>query len=170
MGVKILSELAEKFFKWAKDNGWNIELSNEKIELPKEIVERYAFIPADWLDFIQCFKVCANGADNIWFSLPGDFADSSDDEAFRWNEFEHISLDAAEDEGDEAWQAEIRGFWSNYLPIVMSVGGDYHYYAIGIKTGEIFEGWEPEFEEPEICAMSFTDFIEKIISGKIILN
>lgn len=163
-----MSELAEKFFKWAKSGSWNIALSDEKIELSKEFAERYAFIPADWVEFIQSFKICANGADNIWFSLPGDFADSGDDSGFRWNEFEHITLEAAE--GDEAWQAEIRGFWDNYLPIVMSVGGDYHYYAIGIKTGEIFEGREPEFDEINICAMSFTDFIEKIISGKIILN
>ena len=94
-----------------------------------------------------------------------DYGNDADDSAFRWNEFELISLEAAS--GDEKWQADIREFWDNYLPIVMSVAGDYHYYAIGIKTGEIFDGWAPEFEAPEIVAPNFTGFIEKIISGKI---
>ncbi|MDE7230122.1 MAG: SMI1/KNR4 family protein [Oscillospiraceae bacterium] len=163
-----MNELSERFFKWAEDNGWNVESSDEKHELPKKITERYRFIPSDWIDFVQCFKLISNGADNIWFQLPGDFEDRADDEGFRWNEFELISLEAASD--DKEWQNEIRGFWDNYLPVVMSVAGDYHYYAIGIRTGEIFEGWEPEFDDIEIVAPSFSDFIELIISGRITLN
>ena len=163
-----MNGLAEKFFGWAKNNDWNVELANEKRELPKTITERYAFIPADWIDFIRSFGVCINGDDNLYFQLVEDFEeleDKADGKAFRWNEFELISLGAAE--GDEKWTADIKEFWDNYLPIVISVGGDYHYYAIGIRTGEIFDGWAPEFEEPEIVAPNFTDFIEKIIEGKI---
>ena len=160
-----MNELAGKFSEWAENNGWKIEFADEKRELPKIITERYKFIPEDWIDFIQCFNLCVNGENNLYFQLPIDFDEEASDSGFRWNEFELISLDAAE--GDEKWQANIRGFWDNYLPIVISVEGDYHYYAIGIKTGEIFDGWAPEFEEPEIVAANFTDFIEKIISGKI---
>lgn len=162
------SELAEKFFEWAKNSGWNVERSDEKQELPKVFLERYKYIPGDWIDFIQCFKLIANGADNIWFLLPEDFEDRADDEGFRRNEFELISLEAAKD--DEEWQSEIRAFWDNYIPVVMSVADGYHYYAIGVRTGEIFEGREPEFDEVEIAAPSFTDFIELIVSGKIVLN
>lgn len=154
--------LAERFADWAKKSGWSVVRSNEKRELPKEIIERYKNLPNDWLDFAQYFEDCVNGDSNIWFLCSYNF---EDDSAFRWNEFELISLEAAE--GDEDWQADIREFWNNYLPIAMSVGGDYHYYAICTKTGEVFEGWEPEFEEPEICAASFTDFITRIISGEI---
>ena len=163
-----MNELAERFFKWAKDNGWNVEFSGEKQELPKIFLERYKYIPGDWLDFVQYFKVIANGADNIWFNLPGDFENSGNDGGFRWNEFELISLEAASD--DEDRQNEVRVFWDNYLPVVMSVASGYHYYAIGIRTGEVFEGRDPEFEEIEIVAPSFTDFIENIILGKIVLN
>lgn len=159
-----MSALAEGFREWAENSGWSVVRSNEKRGLPKEIIERYKSLPNDWLDFVQYFKDCVNGDNNIWFLCPYNF---EDDSAFRWNEFELISLDAASD--DEEWQDEIREFWDNYLPIVMSVGGDYHYYAICTKTGEIFEGREPEFEEPEICAASFTDFITRIISGEILL-
>lgn len=162
------NELAEKFFEWAKKSGWNIERSDEALELPKNITERYKFIPRDWIDFIKHFKVSANGANNIWFQLPGDFEDRPNSEGFRRNEFEFISLEAAED--DEDWQSEIRAFWDNYIPVVMSVADGYHYYAIGVRTGEVFEGREPEFEEIEIVAPSFSDFIELIVSGKIVLN
>lgn len=157
-----MSELAERFAEWAKNSGWSVVRSNEKRALPKEITERYKSLPNDWLDFVQYFEDCVNGDNNIWLLCSYNF---EDDSAFRWNEFELISLEAAE--GDKAWQIDIREFWDNYLPIVMSVGGDYHYYAICTKTGEVFEGWEPEFEEPEICTASFTDFITRIISGEI---
>ena len=160
-----MNELAERFYEWAKNNGWNVGLADKRQGLPKSVTERYAFIPSDWVEFIQYFKVCINSENNLFFQLPEDFEDIGDDSGFRWNEFELISLEAAK--GDEKWTADIRAFWDNYLPIVMSVEGDYHYYAIGIKTGEVFDGWAPEFEEPEIVASSFADFIDKIIFGKI---
>ena len=160
-----MNGLAEKFYEWAKNHGWNVELSEIKRELPKAVTERYKFIPAEWIDFIGCFNVCINAENNLYFQLAEDFEEQADNSGFRWNEFELISLDAAE--GDENWQADIREFWDNYIPVVMSVEGDYHYYAIGIKTGEVFDGWAPEFEEPEIVAAGFEDFIGKIISGKI---
>lgn len=165
-----MDNLAENFSKWAKENSWNIELSEEKQELPKVFLERFKYIPGDWLDFAENFKLVVNADNNIWFNLPGDFEDSGDEDAFRWNEFELIALDAAEEAENEEWQKDVREFWDNYIPIVMSVSGDYHYYAIGVRTGEIFEGREPEFDEIEIVAPSFTDFIENIISGKIVLN
>lgn len=163
-----MNELAEKFSKWAKSNGWRVEPAGENRGLPKAVSERYVHIPSDWIDFIQSFKVCINGENNLYFLLPEDFDDEVPESAFRWNEFELISLESAA--GDGKWQTDIRAFWDNCLPVVMSVAGDYHYYAIGIKTGEIFDGWAPEFEEIEIVAASFTDFIENIISGKIVLN
>lgn len=43
--------LAEKFAEWAKKSGWSVVRSNEKRELPKEIIERYKNLPNDWLDF-----------------------------------------------------------------------------------------------------------------------
>lgn len=154
-----MNELAVKFAEWAKKNGWNVEITAEKQLLPDKAEKRYAFIPDDWRDFISVFESLINGDNNIWFRTADEFAEE--------NDFERISLDASE--GDEEWRRDVIGFWDNFIPIVMSVAGDYHYYAIGVKTGEVFEGWEPDFEESGICAMSFTDFIEKIISGKIVL-
>lgn len=154
-----MNELAEKFTDWARDNGWNVEIAAEKQALPDKAAKRYAFIPDDWREFIGEFESIVNGDNNIWFLTAYELAED--------NEFETISLNASD--GDEEWRKNILGFWDNFIPIVMSVAGDYHYYAICVKTGEVFEGWEPEFEEPEICAVSFTDFLEKIIAGKIVL-
>lgn len=159
-----MNELAKRFSEWAAYSGWSIKLADEKRELPADIARRYAFIPPDWLEFIGCFDDIVNAEDNVWFLVPNNFTDNG---GFAWNEFENISLGAAAD--DAEWAADVRGFWDEHLPIVMSVAGDYHYYAIGIKTGEVFEGWEPEFEDPQMCAPGFAAFIEHIISGKITL-
>ena len=53
------------------------------------------------------------------------------------------------------------------MPIVMGIGGDYHYYAIDLDTGNIVEGWEPEFENPTVAAESLDGFFEKLFSGDI---
>lgn len=62
---------------------------------------------------------------------------------------------------------EIKEFWNNHLPIIMSVKGDYSYYAISIMSGSIVQGEEPEFEECEIVADSFEEFLREIINEKI---
>lgn len=51
----------------------------------------------------------------------------------------------------------------------MSVEGDYEYYALDTETGQVVQGWEPEFEEVRVVADTFEDFIKKVISGEIIL-
>lgn len=102
--------------------------------------------------------------ETMWFLCAEDF-DIQGDKAFQWNEWELISLTSAE--GDTKWQSEIREFWDNHLPIIMSVKGEYSYYAIAIKDGSIVHGAEPEFEECEIVAASFMDFMEKIVKKEL---
>ena len=51
----------------------------------------------------------------------------------------------------------------------MSVGGDYEYFAIDTENGNVVQGWEPEFEEAEVVADTFEDFIRKVISDEILL-
>ncbi|MCR4814158.1 MAG: hypothetical protein K5879_04965 [Lachnospiraceae bacterium] len=86
------------------------------------------------------------------------FADNS-----TW--FEDISLEAAV--GDEEWLGDIKSFWDKTFPIIMGVGGDYHFYAIDLETGKIVEGWEPEFEDPIEVANNLNEFLEKILSREI---
>ena len=63
----------------------------------------------------------------------------------------------------------IINFWNRHLPIYRSVKGKYSYYAIDTESGKIVCGYEPEYEDASIVADSFEDFIDKIISGEIIL-
>ena len=158
------NNIVKKFEQWASKNNWRIELTDNQEVLPQEIINRYKNIPKEWISFITSFHMIINESEDMWFLTCDNFREGE----WSYNEFEIISLDAAFD--DEDWAKDIKEFWDNTLPIIMSVGGGYQYYAIEISTGKIVQGYEPEFEEIEYVADSFTEFIEKIISGEIELE
>ena len=78
-----------------------------------------------------------------------------------------MSLEAAE--GDEVWKKEIKDWWSDKLPFIMSVKSGYSFYAIdlGDNKGAILMGQEPEFEEANVVARDFDDFLEKIFKPTV---
>lgn len=157
--------MIESFGIYMKENGWNIEWNETKGEyLPETITNRYRNIPKQWMEFISNIKYMISSDDTMWFLCAEDFVMKSD-AAFQWNEWELISLESAE--GDTKWQNKIRKFWDNHLPIFLSVKGGYSYYAITMKDGSVVHGSEPEFEECEIVAVSFIDFMEKIVKREI---
>ena len=152
--------MIKEFVAWAEQEDWVAELSDEVLEVPEPVRERYETIPEQWLSFISHFSYIANAEQNMWFLTCADYLDSCYD-------FENISLDAAS--GDDEWTKDIKLFWDNTFPIIMSVGGDYHYYAIDIDSGKVVEGWEPEFEETTDVADSFDEFMRKVVNGEIVL-
>ncbi|OFF91847.1 hypothetical protein BJM47_07420 [Listeria monocytogenes] len=79
-----------------------------------------------------------------------------------------MSLEAAE--GDKNLENKVSLFWNAHLPIMMSVGGCYEYYAIHLTNGNIVHGSEPEFEESSIVADSFADFLLKIVAGEMVIS
>jgi len=101
-----------------------------------------------------------------WFLSEEDFF-QTDESKFIWNEFEKISIEAAED--DEKLIQEVNEFWDLHLPIIFRVGGDYEYYAINISNGSVVYSFAPYFEEAEEVAISFYDFLDKIIKGVILI-
>lgn len=157
------ADLIERFLNWANENEWNVERASEIMELPEEVTARYKNIPKDWLKFMTQFSDITNDTDDMWFFTCENIFDGG----WSYNDFENMSLDAAD--GDEEWSSKIKEFWDNTLPIVMSVGGDYQYFAIKLDTGKVVQGWEPEFEYPMVVADSFEDFLEKVIAGEIYL-
>lgn len=160
--------MLNKFLNFMKEQGWNVELNSENtVCTPKIIEERYANIPLTWLDLIGTVKSIKNHEDTTWFLCADDFKTQPSD-AFRWNEWEIISLENAED--DAQWEKEIKEFWDNHLPIMLSVEGVYSYYAVFTKDGSIVYGEEPEFEECTKAADSFDEFIEKIVNGEITIE
>lgn len=159
--------MLEAFLTYMKEQGWNVEL-NERREthLPKVIEERYTNIPQQWLDFISTVKSTINNDNTTWFLCKDDY-DIQREDTFQWNEWEIVSLESAE--SDIKWENEIREFWNNHLPIIMSVKGGYSYYAISMKNGSIVQGSEPEFEECEVVADSFWELMKKITKNEILI-
>lgn len=152
--------MINRFIEWAEKNGWKIVMNEEAVSLPDEITSRYA-IPEKWYDLISKLEICENSTAETWFLAPRDYLPR--EEGFQWNEFEKQSLEWTD--GDES----VKAFWDKHLPIVMSVEGEYSYYAVNTDNGSIVHGCEPEYEEAETIADSFEDFITKIISGDISL-
>lgn len=156
--------MIQEFLSWAHSRGWNVETAPEPISLPECISQRYV-IPESWLNFVSRLKTCCNASQTKWFLLPEDFQPHA--EGFQWNEFELQSLSCVGN--DTVWKEDIVAYWNHHIPVLMSVDGEYSYFAIDTKTGDVVLGYEPEFEESEIIAESFDSFLQKIISGEIIL-
>ncbi|CEK36546.1 SMI1 / KNR4 family [[Clostridium] sordellii] len=157
----------EKFIKWAKNNNWNIVESKQKdLNLNESILSRYKNIPNDYLEFLKEIKQVISPNEKTWFICEDEYNNNSDI-AFKYNEFEILSLEVAED--DEEWKEEISTWWNKYLPIVMSVDGIYSFYAIDLinNHGCIVKGYEPEFEAIEKVADNIKDFLNLIMSNKI---
>ena len=131
--------------------------------MPKNILERY-FVPDEYKIFLENIKLCINAEENVWFLCINDYLED-DEDSFKWNEFETISLDAADDENELA--NGIKNYWNKHFPIIMSVKNNYEYYAINIENKKIVYGYEPEFEESKIIANNFKELLDKIMKGEI---
>ena len=138
-------------------------------QLPLCVSGRYHNPPAEWMEFLNCVRSCVSPGETTWFLCLDDF-ERQDEDSFRWNEWELISLQAAIDDQDMEWQSSIKAFWDNHLPICLSVKGGYGYYAIRLSDGVVVHGTEPEFEETREAAPSFGQFLEMICNGALVLD
>jgi hypothetical protein len=165
--IDFLEEIMEKinnFINWAKNNRWSVIIENNSIKnLSGNILARYN-IPDEYKTFLENIKTCTNSEENIWFLCIDDYLEKSEG-AFRWNEFEIISLEAANDDAELI--NEIKNYWNKHLPIIFNVKGEYEYYAINVENKKIVYGYEPEFEESEIVANNFGELLDKIINNEI---
>lgn len=151
-------------------NGWTLlRQSIYPHILPECINTRYRNPPSEWVEFINSIAECVNPSETVWFLCMNDYNRECDD-GFRWNEFEHISSQAATEENDAEWQSSIVKFWDSHLPVCVSVAAGYEYYAIRMSDGVIVHGIEPEFEETKVVAPSFARFLEMVCAGECILE
>ena len=134
--------------------------------LPEWITDRYHSLPELWLQFIGEVRELFTPDETVWFLCAEDY-DTRLDHAWRWNEWEQLSLESAE--GDQAWTDEITAFWDRHLPIVLSLENGYSYYAISMEDGSVVYGSEPEFEACKPVASSFEAFLQKVKNGSIVL-
>jgi len=156
-----------EFLIWAMDNNWIITPNRDRnLYLGDSIISRYKAIPDEYISFLSAVKQCVSPSEKTWFLCEDEYNNRSDD-AFAWNEFELLSLEAAMN--DETWKSEITAWWDNFLPIVMSVHGGYSFYAIDLndEIGSIVRGTEPEFEEVDKVAHNFEEFLNLIMSNRV---
>ena len=134
--------MIDKFLDYMKKQGWTVERNEEqRFCLPEPMKSRYTDYPESWMRFISAVKSMVRKDEGAWFLCTEDY-DVQGDKAWQWNEWELLSLEAAEN--DAAWKDEIKKFWDRHLPVFLSLENGYSYYAISIKEGSIVYGSEPE--------------------------
>jgi len=157
----------DNFIKWAKQNNWQVDISNEERDIPEWAFRRYSSLPEEYVAFLKQIHILSNREDTCWFLNVDNFKGAAFDTAWQANSFEKISLEAAD--GDSEWAETISQFWNEHIPIVFSLKNGYEYYAICLSDGAVVNGIEPDFEETSFVANSLADFFEKIIAGTIVL-
>lgn len=155
--------MTAQFLDHMRTRGWRVEIGPNP-PLPPWITERYHSLPELWLQFTGEVRELFGPDETTWFLCAEDY-DTRLDQAWRWNEWEELSLQSAQ--SDESWAGEIKAFWNEHLPIVLSVQNGYAYYAISMTDGCVVYGSEPEFEECTLVAGSFAEFLEHIMDGTI---
>lgn len=160
----------EAFLSWAEQKGWTVERRTVPLRLPEAVTGRYK-IPAAYMEFLEQTALCAGPMGTEWFLCEEGYR-QEDPDAFRWDECERMSVAAARDMLDEGWEKEITDFWDGVLPFFLSVGSGYEYYGfdLGGKFGSegcVLHGWEPEFEEAEVFAKDFPDFLRRVMAGDV---
>ena len=163
----------ETFLAWAEGKGWTVERRTVSLSLPQGVTRRYAF-PPEYLDFLERVLLCAGPMDTEWFLCEEGYR-QDDPDAFRWDECQRISLDAARDMMDPDEEARVTAFWDGVLPFFLAVGSGYEYYGFDLAgahgpAGCVLHGWEPVFEEPVVFASDFPDFLGKLMAGEVPLG
>jgi hypothetical protein len=151
-----MSPECHKALNQLRDGGWRVNLCALPRELPWDIKNRFAWIPEEIEEFASELETAVSSDATIWLLGAADFYGSSQS-AYRWNDWEQMSLDAAE--GNATLTTSIRFFWNNHFPIAISVKSGYAYFAVRKADFGVVCGEEPEFDETSPIASSFSEFI-----------
>ncbi len=117
-----------------KAKGWSVTTADHDLaSLPVHVTERHKRIPDELLDVLSGIEECVAPDEKAWLLCRPDFEGTSE-AAFKWNEFELMSLEAADD--DEELKQEITAYWDCHLPVYFSVRDGYGYVA-----HELFKLW-----------------------------
>src|SRR6185295_18224472 len=95
--------------------GWTVvKRSAEPFRLPPDVAVRHPNLPAAVTKFLGGLLSCENDTKTAWFLCEADYAGTSG-AAFRWDEWERMSLEAAAD--DSRFAAAARAFWGRAFAI-----------------------------------------------------
>lgn len=161
-----MERVLERMADTLRGQGWTVTEHASACVLPVCVQKRFPMLPPDWLAFLDRFDCCVSPEETVWLFCAEDFR-RQEAEGFRWDELERMSLQTADSCGNRDWADAIRQFWDGHLPIALSVGGDYEYYALRMSDGAVVRGSEPELEETEEIAGSFRQFAELIGAGAL---
>ena len=143
-----------------KEKGWTIRPSRAKsLRFPAALKKRYGNVPSEIAALLTGIAECVSPDERAWFLCQADYS-GKNQSAFRWNQWELLSLDSAD--GDAELEAEISAFWDRHLPFYLSVRDGYCFAAMclnGSNKGKVVEGREPDFEDVSIIAKSVIDFV-----------
>lgn len=115
--------------------------------------------PETVVRWVSSFSQLSNSDETVWFLSRHDYSNGAED-AFAWNEYEQLSIQAATTH-DEAVAVAV--FWKRHLPILLSVRDGYEYLAVR-DDGAVVHGAEPEFEEAVVAFSHFEDLLRYIIA------
>ena len=162
-----MEDIMSRLKNWFIQQEWKVIINPDKsVKLSSASTKRYSTMDAEYFTFLKSFQRVISNDERTWFLCANEYNEISD-LAFKWNEFELLSLEAAQ--GDDEWKGEIEAWWKHKLPIIMSVKNGYSFYAIDLdsETSAIIKGEEPEFEEAEIVTKDFYEFLNMLMSSKI---
>lgn len=144
--------------------GWNVEPRRpDALHLPPDVNDRFQGLPSEYIQFLEQVRHCVNANGTAWFLTEEDF-DGTADSAFRWNEVEIMSLEAAEN--DTSLTSSITRFWEGHLPIAVSVKSGYAFLALSLAAEDyrkVVIGREPEFEDAEVVCGSFQQLLGQLL-------
>jgi len=149
-----MAELIRRAAESLKDAGWTCEPPSSAEGGPCSALHTAADMVIGWA---SSFSLLASSDEAVWFLSRDDYSTGADG-AFAWNEFEHLSIQAAT-AADEA--AAVSHFWEHHLPILLSVRNGYEYLAVR-DDGAVVHGTEPEFEEAVVVLSQFEDLLTYI--------
>ena len=142
--------------------GWTVGVTERALALPRAVAQRYPKIPDEAAVILSQLDVCVSPDEKSWVLGASDYAGTGG-AAFRWNEWEELSLDAAGEH--DKWRDAIRRFWDAHFPFFMSVATGYEYAAIRVVDpgfGGVVQGREPEFEETTTVAEDLVAFLGQL--------
>ncbi len=151
-----MTELFRRATGCLQESGWMYEppLSTED-----GVLSALHTAPEPVIRWVCSFSQLSNTDETAWFLSRHDYSTGSED-AFAWNEYEQLSIQAATTD-DEA--VAVARFWKRHLPILLSVRNGYEYLAVR-DDGAVVHGTEPEFEEAVVVFSQFEDLLRYIIA------
>lgn len=154
-------EELETYLGLLRSKGWGVERGGADGLAPAgAFAARHRTLPEDYAEFLRRVASCVNADETVWFLCAADYNGESAS-AFAWDEFERMSLEAAE--GDERAARDVREFWDRHVPFLLSVKADYAYLAFSVGGGDdhgsIVVGHAPDTEAVTKVCDSFADFV-----------